>query len=351
MVRVGKYDVGPALGEGTFGSVFEAYDPVLREAVAIKALDKRRVRQQAMDAQIMTEIAAMRQAKQALVVSLLEVLASPTHIYIVLELVPGGTLFRRVVESKDGRLDEATARRYFGQLVTGVAYCHECGVCHRDLKPENVLLDAQDRIKISDFGLAALCGADAALHTSGGTPHYAAPEVLMDGGYNGHAADVWSCGVLLYVLLAGYVPFQAQSTAALLAQARASAISYPSWTSAAAANLISCILEPRPLKRLTLSKVAQHLWMAATQSDGPMVASRLGEERGEVCSSSSKAAGPAIAPKLIKLMGTAGGVDGDGPGDGDTGVAANAFELLAMGGWMDVTSLLCGADVRAMPLR
>ena len=139
-----------------------------------------------MGEQIKKEIAVMKMVKQTHVVNLLEVLASRTRIFIVLELVTGGELFDKIVQC--GRFDDATARRYFRQLVCGVEYCHRQGVCHRDLKPENLLLDENATLKISDFGLSALYGCEGGfasstlLHTTCGTPNYVAPEVLADKG-------------------------------------------------------------------------------------------------------------------------------------------------------------------------
>jgi 5'-AMP-activated protein kinase catalytic alpha subunit len=156
------------------------------ENVAIKILDKDKIARQGMGEQIKKEIAVMKMVKQAHVVNLLEVLASRTRIFIVLELVTGGELFDKIVHC--GRFDEATARTYFRQLVCGVEYCHRQGVCHRDLKPENLLLDDQSVLKISDFGLSALYGCEGGfasstlLHTTCGTPNYVAPEVLADKG-------------------------------------------------------------------------------------------------------------------------------------------------------------------------
>ena len=155
------------------------------------------------------------------IVKLMEVLASRTKIFIVIELVTGGELFDKIVSA--GRLDEDKARLYFRQLVDGVEYCHSKGVCHRDLKPENLLLDENGMLKISDFGLSALYDGDAdgnssrsqLLHTTCGTPNYVAPEVLADKGYDGRTADVWSCGVILYVLLAGFLPFDEPTMTAL----------------------------------------------------------------------------------------------------------------------------------------
>jgi serine/threonine protein kinase len=134
------------------------------------------------------------------------VLASPSKIYIVLEFVTGGELFDRIVHK--GRLEESESRKYFQQLVDAVAHCHCKGVYHRDLKPENLLLDTNGNLKVSDFGLSALPQEGVELlRTTCGTPNYVAPEVLSGQGYDGSAADIWSCGVILFVILAGYLPF------------------------------------------------------------------------------------------------------------------------------------------------
>ncbi|MQL41428.1 hypothetical protein EI012_26330, partial [Escherichia coli] len=140
------------------------------------------------------------------VVKIFEVMASKTKIYIVLELVNGGELFDKI--AKNGRLKEDEARSYFQQLINAVDYCHSRGVYHRDLKPENLLLDSNGVLKVSDFGLSTYAQQEnELLRTAGGTPNYVAPEVLNDRGYDGATADLWSCGVILFVLVAGYLPF------------------------------------------------------------------------------------------------------------------------------------------------
>ncbi|KDO29939.1 serine/threonine protein kinase [Saprolegnia parasitica CBS 223.65] len=220
--KVGKYEIGKTLGEGTFGKVKYAVNTETDERVAIKVLDKDKIQKQNMGAQIKKEISIMKMVRHRHVVVLKEVLASRTKIFIVLELITGGELFDKIVS--EGRFNEETARFYFHQLVNGVEYCHSQGVCHRDLKPENLLLDENGDLKISDFGLSALYegggdGTDGSraslLHTTCGTPNYVAPEVLADKGYDGRAADVWSIGVILYVLLAGFLPFDEPTMSAL----------------------------------------------------------------------------------------------------------------------------------------
>ena len=164
------------------------------------------------------------------------------------------------------------ARYYFQQLVTGTEYCHNQGVCHRDLKPENLLLDEKDDLKISDFGLSALAEPDgddtraALLHTTCGTPNYVAPEVLADNGYDGQSADVWSMGVILYVFLAGFLPFDEPTMSALFRKIQKAEFSYPSWFDDDVKDLLNHILTIDPTKRYTLDQIKQHPWWKV---DGP----------------------------------------------------------------------------------
>jgi serine/threonine protein kinase len=237
-------------------------------------LDKEKIQKQNMGPQIKKEISIMKIVRHNYVVGMKEVLASKTKIFIVLELVTGGELFDKIVS--EGRFSEEMARFYFNQLVEGVSYCHSLGVCHRDLKPENLLLDEQGNLKISDFGLSALYVGDAdgdgasrteLLHTTCGTPNYVAPEVLADRGYEGKKADVWSIGVILYVLLAGFLPFDESTIVALFAKIQAADFTYPSWFSAEVRSLLDSILVADPKQRVTLTEVSTHPWV--THNDGP----------------------------------------------------------------------------------
>lgn len=203
----------------------------------------------------------MKRIKHPNVVRLYEVMGSKTKIYIVLEYVTGGELFDKIVHH--GRMTEDEARRYFQQLVNAVDYCHSRGVFHRDLKPENLLLDAGGNLKVSDFGLSALSQQvqdDGLLHTACGTPNYVAPEVLDDSGYDGATADLWSCGVILFVLLAGYLPFDDSNLANLYKKISAAEFTCPPWMSFPAKKLITRILDPNPTTRITVSEILDDEW-------------------------------------------------------------------------------------------
>ncbi|KAH6791562.1 CBL-interacting protein kinase 9 [Perilla frutescens var. hirtella] len=250
--RVGKYQLGKTLGQGSFAKVKFATNIQTGDRVAIKIIQRQHIKR---------EISTMKMIKHPNVVNLVEVMASKTKIYIVLEYVNGGELFDKI--AKYGKLKEDAARKYFQQLINVVDYCHSRGVYHRDLKPENLLLDSYGTLKVSDFGLSAFSKQvreDGLLHTACGTPNYVAPEVLTDKGYDGTSADVWSCGVILFVLMAGYLPFDEPNLMALYKKIQRAEFSFPSWFSMGAKKLIKRILDPNPLTRMTIPEILENQW-------------------------------------------------------------------------------------------
>ncbi|XP_027184799.1 CBL-interacting serine/threonine-protein kinase 23 isoform X7 [Coffea eugenioides] len=245
--RVGRYELGKTLGEGTFAKVKFARNIETGENVAIKILDKEKILKHKMIGQIKREISTMKLIRHPNVIRMFEVMASKTKIYIVLEFVTGGELFDKIATK--GRLKEDEARKYFQQLINAVDYCHSRGVCHRDLKPENLLLDANGVLKVSDFGLSALpqqVREDGLLHTTCGTPNYVAPEVINNKGYDGAKADLWSCGVILFVLMAGYLPFEESNLLSLYKKIFKAEFTCPPWFSSSAKRLVKRILDPNP---------------------------------------------------------------------------------------------------------
>ena len=196
------------LGSGGYGHVFLATSASTpSERAACKVVDTRKMKREA----VMREVQLMERLAHEFIIGLLEHVEIESRVFIFMELAPNGELFGRVV--KNGSLTEPEARRYFGQLMAAVDHIHKAGVAHRDLKLENVLLSADDRCKVCDFGLAhvyerAADGAvvPAVLTDVCGSKSYAAPEVLGGGGYNGFAADVWSGGICLFGMLAGFFP-------------------------------------------------------------------------------------------------------------------------------------------------
>ncbi|KAI4300025.1 hypothetical protein L6164_033444 [Bauhinia variegata] len=259
--RVGKYELGRTIGEGNFAKVKFALNTETEEHVAIKILDKEKVLKHKMIAQIKREISTMKLIRHPNVIRMHEVMASKTKIYIVMEYVMGGELFDKIASK--GRLKEDEARKYFQQLICAVDYCHSRGVFHRDLKPENLLLDSNGVLKVSDFGLSALpqqVREDGLLHTTCGTPNYVAPEVIHNKGYDGAKADLWSCGVILFVLMAGYLPFEEDNLMALYKKIFKANFNCPPWFSTSAKKLIKRILDPNPATRITIAEIIENEW-------------------------------------------------------------------------------------------
>lgn len=259
-VLMQRYELGKLLGQGTFAKVHLAKDVSSGMNVAIKIIDKEKILKVGMIDQIKREISVMRMVRHPYIVQLYEVMASKTRIYFVMEYVKGGDLFNKVAK---GKLKEDMARKYFQQLISAVDFCHSRVVYHRVLKPENLLLDEYGNIKVSDFGLSALAESkrqDGLLHTTCGTPAYVAPEVINRKGYDGSKADIWSCGVILYVLLAGCLPFQDSNLMEMYRKISKSEFKYPNWFPPEARRLISKILDPNPNTRISVSKIIETSW-------------------------------------------------------------------------------------------
>ncbi|KAF0910481.1 hypothetical protein E2562_002937 [Oryza meyeriana var. granulata] len=280
-VIMGRYRLGRLLGRGTFAKVYKAHKVATGEAVAIKVFDKESVQRSGTVEQVKREVDVMRRVHHRHVIRLHEVMATRSRIYFAMEYASGGELFTRL--SRSTRFPERVATRYFQQLITAVEFCHSRGVYHRDLKPENLLLDARGDLKVSDFGLSALAdgGAgrlrgDGLLHTTCGTPAYVAPEVLLKRGYDGAKADIWSCGVILFVLLAGYLPFNETNLVILYRKITESNYRCPPWFSVEARKLLARLLDPNPKTRITISKIMARPWFQQGMcplGDMPLVAS------------------------------------------------------------------------------
>ncbi|XP_078263446.1 5'-AMP-activated protein kinase catalytic subunit alpha-2 isoform X2 [Rhinoraja longicauda] len=177
---------------------------------------------------------------------------------MVMEYVPGGELFDYIC--KHGRVEDAEACRLFQQIISAVDYCHRHMVVHRDLKPENVLLDAQMNVKIADFGLSNMMADGEFLRTSCGSPNYAAPEVISGRLYAGPEVDIWSCGVILYALLCGTLPFDDEHVPTLFKKIRGGVFYIPDYLNRSVANFLMHMLQVDPLKRATIKDIREHEW-------------------------------------------------------------------------------------------
>lgn len=259
-VLMNKYEVGRLLGQGTFAKVYYGRNLKSGQSVAIKVIDKEKVVRVGLIEQTKREVSVMSLVKHPNIVQLDEVMATKTKIYFVMEYAKGGELFHKISK---GRLKEDSARRYFQQLISAVNFCHSRGVYHRDLKPENLLLDENGVLKVSDFGLSALSECkrqDGLLHTTCGTPAYVAPEVISRQGYDGAKADIWSCGVILFVLLAGYLPFHDSNLMEMYKKISRGEYKSPNWFPPEVRKLLSRILDPNPQTRISIARIMENPW-------------------------------------------------------------------------------------------
>lgn len=258
----GKYELGRRIGSGTFGAVHYAVDLATGGASAIKILDRAKITKAGMARQLRTEINAMRLLRHHNVVRLHDVMVSNTKVFMVLELVSGGDLFSYICTH--GRLSESVARLFFQQLINGLSCIHEQGIAHRDLKAENLLLDEYGILKISDFGLAKLMGktrsAADLCSTQCGTANYVSPEIILGHKYDPFKADIWACGVILYSLLAGFLPFEEANSATLFRRLTSADVRFPDWFSDGVRNLIERLLVVDVAERATLENIKNHPW-------------------------------------------------------------------------------------------
>jgi len=251
--------------QGTYSEVKYAQQMDTGEAVAMKILNKEHLVRTNMVEQIKQEITILKRIHHPYIVDLKEVMSSKDKIFMAMELVTGGDLFDKI--AVEGPMKEPAAKTLFVQLLSALHYCHSQGIYHRDLKPENVLLSSEGNVKLSDFGLGTVRQEDTIksaglLNTICGTPNYAAPEVLARKGYDGATADIWSLGVVLYVVLAGCLPFDEDDLVTMFQRISQADYETPPWLSSDAADIIKSMLTADPNQRTTLQKLWEDPWLA-----------------------------------------------------------------------------------------
>lgn len=255
--RIGKYQIIKTLGEGSFGKVKLAYHVTTGQKVALKIINKKVLAKSDMQGRIEREISYLRLLRHPHIIKLYDVIKSKDEIIMVIEYA-GNELFDYIVQRD--KMSENEARRFFQQIISAVEYCHRHKIVHRDLKPENLLLDEHLNVKIADFGLSNIMTDGNFLRTSCGSPNYAAPEVISGKLYAGPEVDVWSSGVILYVMLCRRLPFDDESIPVLFKNISNGIYTLPKFLSAGAANLIKRMLIVNPLKRITIHEIMQDEW-------------------------------------------------------------------------------------------
>lgn len=254
--QIGEYVVDRVIGSGSTGKVKLAHSTRTMETVAIKVIKKSKFESKPeIKEKIQREIAIMRVFKHSRLLKLIEICESANHIYLVLEYAENGELFDYIVKKK--ALSEYEAMRFFRQIIYGLDYLHTHSVCHRDLKPENILLDSSNNIKIADFGLARLMSSNT-LDTYCGSVHYAAPEIVTATPYSGYPVDIWSCGVVLFTLLTGKLPFHDVAFRKTVEKIKVGHFVIPENISSEIRELIASMLQVDPNLRLTCRQIKEH---------------------------------------------------------------------------------------------
>ncbi|XP_069056864.1 serine/threonine-protein kinase BRSK1 isoform X1 [Pleurodeles waltl] len=254
---VGPYRLEKTLGKGQTGLVKLGIHCITGQKVAIKIVNREKLSESVL-MKVEREIAILKLIEHPHVLKLHDVYENKKYLYLVLEHVSGGELFDYLV--KKGRLTPKEARKFFRQIISALDFCHSYSICHRDLKPENLLLDEKNNIRIADFGMASLQVGDSLLETSCGSPHYACPEVIKGEKYDGRRADVWSCGVILFALLVGALPFDDDNLRQLLEKVKRGVFHMPHFIPPDCQNLLRGMIEVEPEKRLNLDQIQKHPW-------------------------------------------------------------------------------------------
>ncbi|ODV96214.1 hypothetical protein PACTADRAFT_16363 [Pachysolen tannophilus NRRL Y-2460] len=267
--HVGPWRLGRTLGRGSTGRVRLAKHSITGQLAAVKIVPKLnhenankrlkngvKVDNNGLPYGIEREIIVMKLISHQNIMALYDVWENKNELYLVLEYIEGGELFDYLI--RKGKLEEKEAVMYFKQIISGINYCHQFNICHRDLKPENLLLDKYRNIKIADFGMAALETTENLLETSCGSPHYASPEIVAGKNYHGGPSDIWSCGIILFALLTGHLPFDDPNIRQLLLKVQTGKFKMPPNLSSEAKDLIWKMLKVDPRERAKLDEIINH---------------------------------------------------------------------------------------------
>lgn len=255
--KLGTYEIDRTIGKGIFSLVKLATHTITGIQLAIKIIDKTRLDAENL-LKINREADILKKLHHPHIVKLFQVMETPRLLCLVMEYLPNGEVFDYI--TTHGRFPEAKARSHFFDLLSAIDYAHSCGVVHRDLKAENLLFDSSMRIKLIDFSFGTQCSGSL-LTTWCGSPPYAAPEIFNGEPYLGTKADIWSLGVLLYVMVCGTLPFDAQPLPDLKNQVLSANFRVPYWLSTSCEHLLRSMMAKSPSKRPTAREISQHPWL------------------------------------------------------------------------------------------
>ncbi|RKP11758.1 hypothetical protein BJ684DRAFT_23200 [Piptocephalis cylindrospora] len=254
---LGDYEILRTIGSGAFGKVKLALHSATGKKVALKCVSRSLISSVDLGPRVRREVRFLRRLRHPHIIKLYEVFVTTKEVIIVLEYA-GGEMFDYI--SENGKLHEREARRLFQQLISAIDHCHRRYIVHRDLKPENILLDEDNNVKLADFGLANALSDGEFMRTACGSPNYAAPEVISGRHYAGPEVDIWSCGVILYVMLTGRLPFDDDFVPGLFRKITEGKYVVPKYVSPEAKALLERMLVVDPLRRATVGEVRASAW-------------------------------------------------------------------------------------------
>jgi len=284
---INAYTIEKVIGKGTFGKVRLATHNATGEKVAIKILEKSKIIDMVDVERVSSEISILKSIYHPHIMQLYEVIETGDKLYMITEYAEHGELFNHIVKHR--HLEEDEARRLFNQILSGVDYLHKNNIVHRDLKPENLLLDSNDGIKIADFGLSHKHKEGELLQTACGSPCYAAPEMILGKKYRGSTVDVWSCGVVLFAMVCGYLPFEGENTLALYKKILRAEYKTPEHLSKGVKDLLMNILKTDPKVRYTVEDIRRHVWMCNESVPSvPIIKDRINVQALELLESYNK---------------------------------------------------------------
>ena len=257
--QIGDYTIGEEIGSGAFGKVVLGKHILTGEKVAIKILDKMILNQTPEDYELVKqEISILKLVKHKYIVQLYEIMQTAQHIFIIMEYCEGKEIMDYILTKN--RLNEMESLKYFHQLINTLFYLHSQNIAHRDVKIDNMLLDKNKDLKLVDFGLSTKYTDDNLLDQPCGTVVYAAPEVLEGKEYHGMLADVWSSGIVLYGMLAGFLPFSDKNDELNKQHVINGEINIPDFFPDSVKDLLNHMLDVDPMKRYTLQEIREHPW-------------------------------------------------------------------------------------------
>jgi len=267
IASIGNYVFQKTVGEGNFAKVKLAKHKLTGVEVAIKIIDKTRIDEKKLG-KLYREVKIMKLLNHPNIVKLFEVIETKNTLFLVMEYSSGGELYDYLVVH--GRMKEKEARVKFRQILAAVNYCHNKRVIHRDLKAENLLLDANFDIKIADFGFSNYYDPESKLDTFCGSPPYAAPELFQGKRYTGPEVDIWSLGVILYVLTTGCLPFDGKNLQEMRESVCRGKYRIPFYLSDSCEKLLRKFLIRDPYKRASLEMLIDDPWINEGYSDSPI---------------------------------------------------------------------------------